>query len=580
MHLAIASLLLANLLPQGGNDPEQTPAGRTVYLGREIAHTMHWTGAPWLLRATREDEENGALLREWLAVQPGQSVCDLGCGNGYHTLPLAASVGAKGKVYAVDLQPQMLQLLAKRATQQRLGNLEPIEATVDDPKLPPASCDLVLLVDVYHELSHPVRVMGHVRNALRPGGRVVLVEFRAEDPAVPIKPEHTMSKAQVVREMAEHGFALAAQFDGLPWQHAMAFTEAPPEARLAPRQLVRAFVAAASVGDERVLVPFTSAAVDVRQLADPRHIELRAGPAGRVLATLATDAPPSPDVRDEIVLEREEAGRWSVVALRARTPTRGFYAMHTGTGGGALDAQAELVHELGFAGLAWDLEQLAAARRACEQRGSDLVSAYAVLDPGDGLEQRLVPLREALRDLEGGPGMLWLALRQPGVAARDAKGDAAAIAALQSLLRDAETTGVEIALYPHHGFWLETTVHAQQLCERLQHPRLGLCFNLCHFLRTREADGDATAALRSCRSHLFAVTLHGADRQGSDWRTLIRPLGDGDFDVGALLATLDAIGFAGPIGLQGFGIDRPAREHLTASMAAGRRLQATRAARK
>jgi len=224
-----ALLLLTALLaaPQAPQDPEQTPAGRTHFLGRQIAQTMHWTGAPWLLRQTREDEENGAVLREWLAVLPGQVVCDLGCGNGYHTLPLARAVGKNGKVFAVDLQPQMLTLLRLRAERENLDNLEYVEATVSDPRLPPASCDLVLLVDVYHELSHPVRVMAAIRRALRPGGRLVLVEFRAEDASVPIKPEHKMTKAQVVLEMASHGFEAVDEFDGLPWQHAMAFAAAP-----------------------------------------------------------------------------------------------------------------------------------------------------------------------------------------------------------------------------------------------------------------------------------------------------------------------------------------------------------------
>ena len=238
MPLAPALLLaLATpLLPQAGQaptpakaaptahrpaDPEDTPEGRATYLGREVAHTMHWTGAPWLLRATREDEENGLLLQRWLAVQPKQAVCDLGCGNGYHTLPLAKATGPGGKVFAVDIQREMLQLLAMRTKQAAIDHVELIEGAVDDPKLPANSCDLVLMVDVYHELSHPVRVLSHVRAALKPGGRLVLVEFREEDASVPIKPEHKMSKAQVAAELADNGFRLVASFDELPWQHAL-----------------------------------------------------------------------------------------------------------------------------------------------------------------------------------------------------------------------------------------------------------------------------------------------------------------------------------------------------------------------
>ena len=136
---SLLSLLLPLLPPQGAVDPEAQPAGRAQFLGREVAQTMHWTGASWLLRATREDEENGALLRRWLEVQPGQSVCDLGCGNGYHTLPLAVAVGATGTVYAVEVQPEMLQLLAQRADRQHLANVKMVEGAVDDPKLPAAS---------------------------------------------------------------------------------------------------------------------------------------------------------------------------------------------------------------------------------------------------------------------------------------------------------------------------------------------------------------------------------------------------------------------------------------------------------
>ena len=143
---------------------------------------------------------------------------------------------------------------------------------------------------------------------------------------------------------------------------------------------------------------------------------------------------------------------------------------------------------------------------------------------------------------------------------------------MTALLRDADATGVEIALYPHHGFWLETVDDALRLCARLDHPRLGVCFNVCHFLRTG-GGRDPAPALRSCGGRLFAVTVNGADLDGTDWRTLIRPLGEGTFELRGLLTTLDALGFSGPVGLQGFGLDRPAREHLTQSMAAWRAAQ-------
>ena len=585
MLLPLGVSLLALLShPQSQIDPEQSPAGRARYLGREVAHTMHWRGATWLLRATREDEENGEFLRRWLAVQTGQTVCDLGCGNGYHTLPLAKVVGSAGRVFAVDLQPEMLTLLQKRLNDAHLSNVTLVEATVDDPKLPPASCDLVLMVDVYHELSHPVRVMARLQRALKPDGRVVLVEFRAEDPAVPIKAEHKMTKAQIVRELAAGGFGLVDAFDGLPWQHAMAFAPLAAGPRLAPRELLRNFLMAAGSGDSGVIAPFLVAGLspeDLPPLAGDLRAELRAGPDGRLLATLCTAAgDPLPHDRDEVVLACDGDGRWSVEAVRRRQAfvhvhgaRRPFVAMQTATGGGPLDDRTELVCELGFDGLAWDLDQLAGVRRACESRGTDLISAYAVLDLGDGFAERLAPVRAALQAMEGGPGMVWLALQHAGSRARDVAGDDVAVQALTELLRDADAAGIEIALYPHSGFWLETVDDALRLCARIDHPRLGVCFNLCHFLRNGD-DPDAAPLLRRCGERLFAVTVNGADLDGSDWHTLIRPLGEGTFDLTAFLTILDELGFVGPVGLQGFGIERPAREHLAQSMKAWRAAQA------
>ena len=157
------------------------------------------------------------------------------------------------------------------------------------------------------------------------------------------------------------------------------------------------------------------------------------------------------------------------------------------------------------------------------------------------------------------------------LAARDPAGDDAAVKVLTDLLACADVTGVELALYPHHGFWLETAEDAQRLCARIDQKRLGICFNLCHFLRA--GTQPVAPLLRSCRGRLFAVTVNGADVEGRDWRTLIRPLGEGTFDLRGFLAELDAVGFEGPIALQAFGIEQPPREHLTASMAAWRAAQ-------
>jgi len=184
---------------------------------------MHYTGAPWLTRESRDREEGTRLLLEMLDVEPGSIICDMGCGNGFYTLPLARLTGEEGRVYAVDIQPQMLAFLEDRAADEGLTNVEPVLGTLVDPKLPTGEVDLILCVDVYHEMSHPEQMLGAMREALAPGGRLVLVEFRAEDPAVPIKPLHKMSKAQVLKELTANGFELTDDFDGLPWQHMMTF---------------------------------------------------------------------------------------------------------------------------------------------------------------------------------------------------------------------------------------------------------------------------------------------------------------------------------------------------------------------
>jgi ubiquinone/menaquinone biosynthesis C-methylase UbiE len=184
---------------------------------------MHYLGAPWLTRESRDREEDCKTMLAALKVRPGDVVCDLGCGNGFYTIQLARLVGEKGRVLAVDIQREMLELLKDRAAEEKIANIEPILGTVVDPKLPPGSVDLVLLVDVYHEFSHPEQMLATIRRSLKPKGRVALVEFRAEDPNVPIKPLHKMSKAQILKEFPPNGFKLVEEFDKLPWQHLMFF---------------------------------------------------------------------------------------------------------------------------------------------------------------------------------------------------------------------------------------------------------------------------------------------------------------------------------------------------------------------
>ena len=202
---------------------EPLPPELTEYMGRTIAQTMHYAGAPWLTRDSREREEDSKTMLKALALKEGQMVCDLGAGNGYYTLPMAKSVGATGKIFAVEIQPQMLRFLKKRAEAAKVDNIEYVLGTLIDPKLKENSMDVILLVDVYHEFSHPVHMLDKIRKALKPDGVFVLVEFRAEDPKVPIKPEHKMSKKQIMKELPANGLKLVKEFDDLPWQHMMWF---------------------------------------------------------------------------------------------------------------------------------------------------------------------------------------------------------------------------------------------------------------------------------------------------------------------------------------------------------------------
>jgi ubiquinone/menaquinone biosynthesis C-methylase UbiE len=154
-------------------------------------------------------------------------VCDLGCGNGFYTVELARQVGPRGTVYAVDIQPEMLRMLAERAAAEGLRNIRPVLSTPIDPRLPAGELDVVLCVDVYHEFSHPEAMLARIRESLADGGQLVLAEFRGEDAAVPIKPLHKMTKAQVRAELEPAGFELAREFDRLPWQHLLFFSAVP-----------------------------------------------------------------------------------------------------------------------------------------------------------------------------------------------------------------------------------------------------------------------------------------------------------------------------------------------------------------
>ena len=229
-------LFLLAALPVAAQTPapvaapkKEAPPELTEYMGRTIAKTMHWTGAEWLLRATREQEENAALMLEQLRIKPGWTICDLGSGNGYHALKMAVTTGEKGTILAVDIQKEMLDMLTARAEGRGIHNIKPVLGEPWDPKLPDASCDLILLVDVYHEFGHPEHMLKAMHAALKPDGVVALVEFRTEDPKVPIKPEHKMSRAQIYKEWQPAGFAIEREFHGLPWQHLVFLRKAKPD---------------------------------------------------------------------------------------------------------------------------------------------------------------------------------------------------------------------------------------------------------------------------------------------------------------------------------------------------------------
>lgn len=199
------------------------PPGKGFYRGRQIAPVMGFGGASWLLRGERERTEMPGKLLDSLKIRPGQQVVDLGAGVGFFSLRLARRVGEKGKVYAVDIQQEMLDRLKQRATSAGVENIDAVLGTVKDPRLPEASADLVLMVDVYHELSEPRSVIEKVRRALRKDGRLVLVEYRGEDPSVPIKPLHRMTVRQARAELESVGFELREVKDFLPHQHILIF---------------------------------------------------------------------------------------------------------------------------------------------------------------------------------------------------------------------------------------------------------------------------------------------------------------------------------------------------------------------
>jgi SAM-dependent methyltransferase len=198
--------------------------------GRKIASVMGWGGADWLERSERELEEMPDTAIDAIGVKPGMTVADVGAGSGYFTVRLARRVGPDGKVLAEDIQPEMLRILKKRLDSDNFTNIETVLGTETDPKLPAGQLDLVLMVDVYHEFSQPQRMLRKIRESLKDDGRLVLLEYRKEDPWVPIRPEHKMSVAEAKLEVEEEGFSLEAVKPDLPRQHILIFKKAPSAA--------------------------------------------------------------------------------------------------------------------------------------------------------------------------------------------------------------------------------------------------------------------------------------------------------------------------------------------------------------
>ncbi len=218
LAICVAAIALA------GSLAAQQPGVHPVS-GRVFAQPMGVQGAPWLERAERQDEEDPDRALRILKISKGAVVADVGAGSGYMSIRMAKIVGPEGKVYANDIQLGMLDLLRKNVEKAKLTNVTPVLGTIDDPRLPAGALDLILMVDVYHEFSQPQKMLQKMREALKPTGRLVLLEYRAEDPNVPILPEHKMTRAQVKLEVEHEGFTLASVNEDLPRQHLFVFTK-------------------------------------------------------------------------------------------------------------------------------------------------------------------------------------------------------------------------------------------------------------------------------------------------------------------------------------------------------------------
>ena len=217
--LAIVLLFFVSLYPAVAQETHPLT-------GRQIAPVMSAAGAGWLDRTERESEEAPDKALDLLSIKHGMVVADVGAGTGYMSLRMAHRVGPTGKVYANDIQQKMLDKLQANSEREKLTNVETVLGTDTDPKLPAGQMDLVLLVDVYHEFSHPQAMLDHIRQSLKPDGRLVLLEYRKEDPKIPIRFEHKMSVAEAKTEIEAEGYRLDEVIEKLPRQHILIFRKA------------------------------------------------------------------------------------------------------------------------------------------------------------------------------------------------------------------------------------------------------------------------------------------------------------------------------------------------------------------
>ena len=209
-------------LPEYTQAPPSPDGIGKIFMGREISHVMGHPGIGWLERDEREKEEAPSKAIAMLELAPDTVIADIGAGSGYYSFRIAPLI-PEGKVVAVDIQQEMLDFLKTEAAKREIENVEPHLGSIESVQLPPNTLDAALMVDAYHEFSHPAEMLTSLRTALKPGGKIYLLEYRAEDPEVPIKRLHKMTAAQAIKEYEALGFTFIENKPDLPWQHLLVF---------------------------------------------------------------------------------------------------------------------------------------------------------------------------------------------------------------------------------------------------------------------------------------------------------------------------------------------------------------------